>query len=229
MVRGKGIRAGGSGSVSPEPLFLSKEADTFSYERYWRQQGYVRVAGLDEVGRGPLAGPVVAACVVLPERCDYRPFKDSKQLTPKQRLTLYRTIVEMGALWGVALVSEQEIDRINILQASLLAMKEAIATLTQVPDFLLVDGKFPVPLPTRQQTLIKGESKSASIAAASIVAKVTRDRLMADYHQQYPAYNFLKNQGYPTAEHRRALAERGPCPIHRCTFQGVKEYFPAAP
>ena len=183
------------------------------------------VAGLDEVGRGPLAGPVIAACVVLPESCDFKQFKDSKQLTHKQRLQLFARLEEMGAVMGLGLVTEQEIDRINILQASLLAMKKALQSLTVVPDYLLVDGKFPVPVLTPQQTLIKGESKSASIAAASIVAKITRDQLMADYHHQYPAYNFLKNQGYPTAEHRRALAEFGPCLIHRRSFKGVKEFF----
>ena len=208
------------------PDLMVGEGDTFAWERGLHAQGYAWVAGLDEVGRGPLAGPVVAACVVLPRDCPYHLYKDSKRLTPAARERLAKEIREI-ACWGLGLVSEAEIDRINILQASLLAMREALSGLALRPDFLLVDGKFPVPVSTPQRPLVRGESQSASIAAASIVAKVARDCLMREYHHQYPQYGFDRHQGYPTAVHRRALAEFGPCPIHRRSFAGVREFFVA--
>lgn len=181
------------------------------------------MAGTDEAGRGPLAGPVVAASVILPVQCRYDQFLDSKKLTPLRRRELCATLADMGAMVGVAVVSAAEIDRLNILQASLLAMKKAVSLLPVVPDFLLVDGKFTVPLHLPQQALVRGESRSASIAAASIVAKVTRDELMERYHQEYPQYNFNRHKGYPTAEHRRIMARIGPCPIHRQSFRPVRE------
>ena len=202
-----------------------QETDTFSFERELFRQGYQWVAGIDEVGRGPLAGPVVAASVILPRDCDYAQFQDSKTLTAARRERLAGMLNDLGAIIGLGLVSEQRIDRINILQASLLAMKRAMEGLVERPDFLLVDGKFPVPVALPQCPLVKGDSRSASIAAASIVAKVTRDGLMRQYHHQYPHYGFDKNMGYPTAEHRQALAEHGPCPLHRRSFRGVKEFF----
>jgi ribonuclease HII len=180
---------------------------------------------VDEVGRGPLAGPVVAACVIIPPSCDYREFDDSKKLTANTRERLYEVLKDNGASIGIGVVPELKIDRINILQASLLAMKKALEALPVRPDFLLVDGKYPVPAAIAQQALVKGDSRSASIGAASIVAKVTRDSIMALYHRQYPQYSFHKNKGYPTAEHRKALALHGPCPIHRKSFSGVKEFF----
>lgn len=203
---------------------IPAEADSFSFERDLSQRGYCNVAGVDEAGRGPLAGPVVAACVILPKDCDYLRFKDSKKLTPAARRRLYDELQQIDALIGVGTVSEKEIDQINILQASLLAMKMAVESLPVVSDFLLVDGKFPVPMPLPQQPLVKGESRSASIAAASIIAKVTRDALMEEYHQQYPEYNFAKHKGYPTAEHRRVIRDLGPCKIHRLSFKGVREH-----
>ncbi|OGQ96150.1 MAG: ribonuclease HII [Deltaproteobacteria bacterium RIFOXYD12_FULL_57_12] len=202
-------------------LWPDPEADSFSFERQLRRQGHAVIAGLDEAGRGPLAGPVVAACVVLPEDCNYREYVDSKQLAPAVRVRLRQELARIRAEVGIGVVTAAEIDAINILQASLLAMKRAVACLRRPPDFLLVDGKFKVPIAIPQQTLIKGESRSASIAAASIVAKVFRDELMASFHQQFPLYNFSVNKGYPTAEHRRALREHGPCAIHRRTFKGV--------
>ena len=211
--------------MGPRKLWPDPDIDTFLFERDLQQQGYDLIAGLDEVGRGPLAGPVVAACVVLPAGCDYKIFRDSKKLTPTARIRLFNELTRMDAAVGVGMTSREEIDEVNILQASLFAMRKAIAVLPERPDFLLVDGTFPVPVSIPQQTLIKGESKSASIAAASIVAKVTRDRLMEEYHLQYPQYNFNKNKGYPTAEHRRALREHGPCSIHRRSFRGVREHF----
>jgi ribonuclease HII len=214
--------------VGPRKLWPDPDTDTFVFERTLRQQGYGLIAGLDEVGRGPLAGPVVAASVVLPAGCEYRLFRDSKQLTAAARVRLFDELQEADAAVGIGMVSDMEIDELNILQASLIAMRKAITILPVRPDFLLVDGTFPVPIAIPQQTLCKGESKSASIAAASIVAKVTRDRLMAEYHQLYPQYNFATNKGYPTAEHRRALKEHGPCPIHRRSFRGVREHYPDA-
>ncbi len=185
------------------------------------------MAGTDEVGRGPLAGPVVAACVSLPEHCDPTLFRDSKVLSPKRRSSLYQTIMDCGASIGVGMVSHQTIDSINILQASLLAMKLAIfnhGVNGSPPDYVLVDGTFTIPFPVEQLTLTKGESKSGSIAAASIVAKVRRDELMNNADILYPHYGFKRNRGYPTKEHREAVTKYGPCDIHRMTFKGVREF-----
>jgi ribonuclease HII len=210
--------------MGPGKLWPDPEPDTYSLERSLRQKGYQSVGGLDEVGRGPLAGPVVAACVILDEKCDYTAFVDSKIVDAKNRSRLYLELQNNGAKIGVGIVSETDIDRYNILQASLLAMKKAIVALPIQPDFLLVDGNQPIPTTIPQQTLIKGESKSASIAAASIVAKVVRDELMDQYHLQYPEYNFKQNKGYATLEHRLAINIHGPCIIHRQTFKCVKEF-----
>ncbi len=203
---------------------LFKEVDTFSYERKLALEGHACIAGLDEAGRGPLAGPVVAASVILPPDCDYTQFKDSKKLTPHKRTKLYNVLRQIDARIGTGIASEGEIESCNILQASLLAMKRAVEALPVTPDFLLVDGKFQVPLSISQEALVKGESRSASIAAASIIAKVTRDALMEEYHQKYPEYNFRQHKGYGTAEHRRLIRQYGPCRIHRRTFKGVREY-----
>jgi len=207
----------------------SSTVDTFHYERDSFNRGFLFVGGIDEAGRGPLAGPVVASCVYLPHDCNYRCFNDSKKLTPKRRQYLFDFLYNInGAAIGSAIVEPAEIDRINILRASLLAMKLAVEDLSKrnpiTPDYLLVDGKFNVPIALPQKTLIKGESKSASIAAASIVAKVMRDRIMEDYDARFPDYNFKKNKGYPTREHRQAISKHGPCEIHRKTFKGVREY-----
>ena len=196
----------------------------FSFERELADQGYKVVAGVDEAGRGPLAGPVVAGAVVLPLDCDHRQFKDSKKLSKKARENLFALLQTMKISMGIGLASPDEIDEINILQASLLAMKRAVESLPHPADYLLVDGKFSVPISLPQQTLVKGESKSSSIAAASIIAKVTRDRLMAQYHEQFPQYNFLRHKGYPTAEHRQLIEKFGPCVIHRKTFKRVREF-----
>lgn len=210
--------------MGPEKLWPDPEPDTYSLERGLRQKGYQSIAGLDEVGRGPLAGPVVAACVILQESCDNSCFVDSKTINAEKRSRLYRELQQNGALIAVGIVSEAEIDRLNILQASLLAMKKAVLAMDLLPDFLLVDGNQPVPMTIPQQTLVKGESKSASIAAASIVAKVVRDGMMDRYHLQYPQYNFQQNRGYPTLEHRQAIRTHGPCAIHRRSFKCVKEF-----
>ena len=211
----------------PLSLFDPPQEDNFFLERSLQQQGYSVVAGLDEVGRGPLAGPVVAAAVILPAKCHHSLFIDSKKLSPKKRQTLFDYLHEIPAHIGIGIVSHKTIDRINILQASLLAMKRGVIELAKQdisPDFLLVDGKFPVPMEKEQQPLIKGETRSASIAAASIIAKVTRDRIMADLHKKYPHYNFIQNQGYPTKQHRQAVKDHGICPHHRLSFKGVKEF-----
>lgn len=212
--------------MGPEKLWPDPEPDTYSLERSLRQKGYQLIAGLDEVGRGPLAGPVVAACVILQENSDNSSFVDSKTINAKNRSRLYKELKQNGAQISVGVVSEADIDRLNILQASLLAMKKAILTMPVQPDFLLVDGNQPVPISIPQQSLVKGESKSASIAAASIVAKVVRDEMMDQYHLQYPKYNFQKNRGYPTLEHRNAIKIYGPCAIHRQSFKCVKEFLP---
>ena len=204
----------------------SSSEDTFAIERSLLSQGYATVAGTDEAGRGPLAGPVVAACVILPPCCEYQQFQDSKKLSAKSRQELADRLVVIGAAIGVGIVSAAEIDRLNILQASLLAMKKAVENLPRLPDFLLVDGKFTVPMAVPQKAYVKGDSRSASISAASIVAKVTRDAIMEEYHSEYPQYNFAKHKGYPTAEHRRVIREIGPCPIHRQSFGPVRDCSP---
>ena len=201
----------------------SPAGDTFAIERSLISQGYATVAGTDEAGRGPLAGPVVAACVILPLHCEYQQFQDSKKLSAKARGELAQRLVVLEAQIGVGIVSAAEIDRLNILQASLLAMKKAVGKLPCLPDFLLVDGKFTVPMAVPQKALVKGDSRSASISAASIVAKVTRDAIMEQYHLEYPQYNFARHKGYPTAEHRRIIREIGPCPIHRQSFKPVRD------
>lgn len=218
----------------PVPIFpyaSVSQGDTFFFERQLLRQCATLVAGIDEAGRGPLAGPVVAACVILPPECDYQIFRDSKQLTARQRERLFALVYTSGALIGIGQSEPREIETVNILQATLLAMRRAVSACSAVnsgkgPDYLLVDGCFQVPLPLAQLTLIKGESKSASIAAASIVAKVTRDRLMAEAHVQYPQYGFVQHQGYPTKAHRQAIAQHGPSPLHRRTFRGVIEFLP---
>ena len=201
--------------------------DNFCIERTLSGRGFSSIGGSDEVGRGPLAGPVVAACVMLPVDCDTRSLQDSKKLSHRKRLELFAYLEEIDARIGVGIVSEKTIDRINILQSSLLAMRLSVDDLAAKhtpPDYILVDGKFEIPIAIAQQALIKGESKSASIAAASIVAKVTRDALMVDLDRQYPQYNFKQHKGYPTKEHRRAIALHGPCPVHRKSFRGVKDF-----
>ena len=168
--------------------------------------------------------------MVLPQNCEYHHFKDSKKLRAPERQHLFDLLQTCGAKIGYAVVSPEEIDQINILQASLAAMARAVSHLArqckEEPDFLLVDGKFTAPVNLPQEALVRGESKSASIAAASIIAKVTRDKLMDTYHEQYPVYNFKQNKGYPTAAHRSAIKTHGPCEIHRRTFKGVREYLP---
>ncbi len=193
----------------------------YNYENRLKNEGYSLVAGIDEVGRGSLAGPVVAAAVILPCRLFIPYIKDSKKLTSKKREELYKSILKKAKDISIGIVEARIIDRINIAQASFLAMKKAIYDFNEVPDYLLVDG-FKIPhLNIFQIPLIKGESKSISIAAASIVAKVYRDNIMVEYDQKYPHYFFKKNKGYGTEEHLKSLIKYGPSKIHRKSYKRV--------
>ena len=189
-----------------------------SYERHWRAQGYAVIAGTDEAGRGPLAGPVVAAAVILPPDCRILGVNDSKQLSEKKREALFDEIQEKAVSFGIGIVSAQVIDEINILQATYEAMRKAIEALSVKPDLLLADAVTIPRLSLPQQAIIKGDAKSVSIAAASILAKVTRDRMMKEYDLLYPSYGFAQNKGYGAAAHVEALKTYGPCPIHRRSF-----------
>ena len=198
--------------------------DLWKFEREVSARGFSQIAGIDEAGRGPLAGPVVSAAVILPGDFDVQGVDDSKKLTPARRDRLYSKIVDRARSVGVGIVDCGQIDRINILQAALLSMAKAAGKLDPAPDFLLIDGIFTIPSDTQQKAIPKGDSLSISIAAASIVAKVTRDRIMARYHAKFPEYGFDRHKGYPTRAHREAIARYGISPIHRLTFKGVKEY-----
>lgn len=188
------------------------------YERKYGQ--YTYICGIDEVGRGPLAGPVVAGAVILPKDCDILYINDSKKLTAAKREELYDEIMEKAVAAGIGMVSPQRIDEINILQATYEAMREAISKLEPAPDILLNDAVTIPGVAIRQVPIIKGDAKSISIGAASIVAKVTRDRLMVEYDKIMPGYGFAANKGYGSAEHIAALKKYGPTPIHRRSFIG---------
>ena len=191
------------------------------------RRGYRQVAGIDEAGRGALAGPVVAAAVILPAGLIIPGVDDSKKLSPAKREKMFDVIMETALSVGTGFGDHLLIDRINILQATLEAMKEAVLLLSDRPDFLLIDGISMVQIPIPQQTIKKGDSASISIAAASIIAKVTRDRLMVEYDSRYPGYGFAEHKGYGCAAHMEAIAGLGPCEIHRKTFRGVKEHVDA--
>lgn len=196
------------------------------WERRARERGFRFIAGLDEVGRGPLAGPVVAAACILPEGALFEGINDSKKLLPADRSLLYQKILSLPNIdYGIGILDAKEIDRINILQASLQAMMIAVSRLKQVPDFLLIDGN---KLPTGNipsEAIVQGDSLSQSIAAASIIAKEMRDQLMQAYHEQWPQYQFASHKGYATEEHLLAIQEYGPCPIHRMSFEPLKSQF----
>jgi len=196
---------------------------TDEFELEARRRGYRRIAGLDEAGRGPLAGPVVAAAVILPTRCRLSGLDDSKQVPELERTRLYEVIIQRARAVAVGVATEQEIDSLNILEATRLAMSRALASLTPSADCLLIDAVTLPNLPIPSRSIIKGDTLSMSIAAASIVAKVTRDRMMAMYHRAYPVYNFLSHKGYGTEEHLQQLAQHGPCAIHRRTFAPVAQ------
>ena len=192
----------------------------YSYERKIWGIGKLP-AGVDEAGRGPLAGPVVAAAVILPKECEIPGLNDSKKLSHQKREFLFEQIKTLAVSIGVGIVEPEEIDRLNILRAALLAMEIAVKNLNPKPDSLLIDGNTRTSLLVPQETIIKGDSICYSIAAASIIAKVTRDSIMDNYHDTYPQYNFRRHKGYPTKEHLEAIRIYGPCPIHRKTFRGV--------
>ena len=181
------------------------------------------ICGVDEAGRGPLAGPVCAAAVILPEHLQIPGLNDSKKLTDKKRRELFPVIQEQAIAYGIGLASEQEIDEINILQATFLAMRRALEQLTVRPEIALIDGNRETDFGLPVKTVVKGDSLSANIAAASILAKVTRDNIMVELAQQYPEYGFEIHKGYGTKDHYEALRTYGPCPIHRKTF--LKKFY----
>ena len=221
-------RVEGSAELTESVSFWAIEEDGYA-------RGFSCIAGLDEVGRGPLAGPVVAAAVVLPRGFAHRDIKDSKQLTAKQRETLAPVIRAQAQSWGIGVVEVEEIDRINILKASLLAMAKAFAALRPRPDYLLIDGNQQIPMemlqisnrsscaPPQQKTIVKGDRLCLSIAAASILAKVARDAMMIELDAHYPQYGFAGHKGYGSAAHLEALRRFGPSPVHRRSFKPVRD------
>jgi len=198
--------------------------DLWAFENQARDAGFKFIAGIDEAGRGPLAGPVVSAAVILPEGADLSGIDDSKKLTPARRSRLYERLYGVARAIGIGVVDAAEIDRVNILQATLRAMTMAVENLQPRPDHLLIDGLFTIDSDLPQQAITKGDSLSISIAAASIVAKVTRDRMMAQVDGLFPEFGFSRHKGYPTRTHREAIRRHGCSPIHRRTFRGVREF-----
>lgn len=192
-----------------------------SYEKELYKQGLTLIAGVDEVGRGPLAGPVVAAAVILPKKCKIKGLNDSKKIPKKKHLEIYHAVQDQALAIGIGIMDNQVIDQVNIYEATKLAMKEAISQLNPQPKHLLIDA-MKLELPISQTSIIKGDANSLSIAAASIVAKVTRDNIMKDYDNQYPGYDFATNAGYGTAKHLDGLEKLGVTPIHRTSFEPVK-------
>jgi ribonuclease HII len=207
------------------PLFpesiSSFSIDPFFYEDLARKDGYGLIAGVDEAGRGPLAGPVVAAAAILPPGVELTGIRDSKQMRAEVREEAFSVIHRTALATGIGVVSHRYIDEFNILKASLEAMKQAVLFLDPQPDFILVDGIHSVPLSIHQRCLKKGDQISRSISAASVLAKVYRDRIMRCYHDMYPEYGFDKHKGYGTARHMEAIKQYGPSPVHRMSFKGV--------
>ena len=199
------------------------EVNMWAIEDECRAEGYTVICGVDEAGRGPLAGPVCAAAVILPEHLELPGLNDSKKLSDKKRRELFPLIKEQAIAYGIGLASEKEIDEINILQATYLAMERAIAQLEGKADLALIDGNRAKDFGLPVKTVVKGDSLSASIAAASILAKVTRDDMMEAYAEEYPGYGFEIHKGYGTKAHYAALTEKGPSPIHRMTF--LKKFY----
>lgn len=191
----------------------------YEFEKAAVNSGFSCICGVDEAGRGPLAGPVCAAAVILPEGAVIEGLDDSKKLTEKKREGLYDIIKETAVAYSVAYGTLEEIETVNILEATYLAMNRAIEGLTVKPDFALIDGnRVPRGIKIPCETIVKGDSKSMSVAAASVLAKVTRDRLMLEYDKKYPEYNFKKHKGYGTKEHTELIKQYGPCEIHRLSF-----------
>lgn len=194
------------------------EVNMWAIEDACRGEGYTVICGVDEAGRGPLAGPVCAAAVILPDHLELPGLNDSKKLSDKKRRELFPLIKEQAIAYGIGLASEKEIDEVNILQATYLAMERAISQLEGKADLALIDGNRAKDFGLPVKTVVKGDSLSASIAAASILAKVTRDDLMEAYAREFPGYGFEIHKGYGTKAHYAALTEKGPCAIHRMTF-----------
>lgn len=203
---------------------LQKERERLAIMREFENKysEYTLIAGIDEVGRGPFAGPVMTAAVILPKDCEILYLNDSKKLSEKKREELFPEIMEKAIAIGIGSATPEEIDEINILQATYKAMREAISKLNPQPELMLNDAVTIPGVNIRQVPIIKGDAKSVSIAAASVIAKVTRDRLMCEYDKMYPGYGFASNKGYGSAEHIEALQKLGPCPIHRKSF--IKNY-----
>jgi ribonuclease HII len=192
--------------------------DIYQYDQSLRMQGYLRVAGIDEAGRGPLAGPVVAAAVVLKKGITIAGLRDSKKVPEDERKSLFSLIQDASEAIGIGIVGPEDIDRLNILRATRQSMEMALAKLSAIPDILIIDALSLPSVSIQQRSPVKAESVSASVAAASIIAKCTRDKIMLEYHDQYPVYNFGKHKGYATKEHLDMLQRFGPCPIHRKSF-----------
>jgi len=218
--------SGRSNSSFSLPLFSRSEItslfDQCYYEKTASEDGFHLIAGVDEAGRGPLAGPVVAAAVIIPIGSALEGITDSKRLSAAKREEAFRLINRKAVAVGIGVVSQRRIDEINILRASLEAMKRAVLSLDTKPDFVLVDGNQPIPFSIPQRCVIGGDRKCLSISAASVMAKVYRDRIMGTFDQYYPQYGFCRNKGYGTDGHRRALRIHGPSPVHRLSFRGVK-------
>ncbi len=205
-------------------LFPEEVLSDLHFEEQAIRRGFRSIAGIDEAGRGPLAGPVVAAAVILPDRHHLPGLTDSKKLSAKKRDELFPMIRCQARAVGVGIVHAEEIDALNILRATLKAMSLAVSRLKEHADFLLIDGITPLDMALPQLTLKKGDSRSLSIAAASVIAKVVRDRMMCGYDRRYPGYGFSGHKGYGSADHMAAIARLGPCAIHRLSFGGVREH-----
>lgn len=196
--------------------------DLFAHDKALREQGFFVLAGVDEAGRGPLAGPVVAAAVILPPAEIIDGVRDSKTVPEREREILFARIMAVAETFGIGIIAADEIDRTDILQATRAAMMTALNQLARDPDLVLIDAVKLSSLAVEQRSIIRGDATSASIAAASIIAKVTRDRLMAEYHEQYPQYGFNRHKGYGTKDHISCIRKYGPCPIHRMSFDQVR-------
>ena len=224
----KDTRSGVQKEISKRKKNIQVELDEnlrlenmLTYEKDLYKQGLTLIAGVDEVGRGPLAGPVVAAAVILPQGCKIKGLNDSKKISKKKHLEVFQAVQDQALSIGIGIIDNQVIDQVNIYEATKLAMKEAISQLSLQPQHLLIDA-MKLELPISQTSIIKGDANSLSIAAASIVAKVTRDELMKEYNQQFPGYDFAANAGYGTTKHLEGLTKLGVTPIHRTSFEPVK-------
>ena len=224
----KDTRSGVQKEISKRKKNIQAELDEnlrlekmLTYEKDLYKQGLTLIAGVDEVGRGPLAGPVVAAAVILPQGCKIKGLNDSKKIPKKKHLEVFQAVQDQALSIGIGIIDNQVIDQVNIYEATKLAMKEAISQLSLQPEHLLIDA-MKLDLPISQTSIIKGDANSLSIAAASIIAKVTRDELMKDYDQQFPGYDFSANAGYGTVKHLEGIEKQGITAIHRLSFEPIK-------